>query len=242
MRFKSVFTFVFTAFALCASCGVFARAEAPIYKVPEKPTTNYVFDENRLLSAQQFKYFDQLSNELYGKTGIRLAVALMDDIGEINVNGYSAQLAGKWGIGSEGDSGILIFVALKQRRRSVEIGSEIANVVPDTDINRLQQEFLIPAFRKEKYGEGILQMSYSLAQAICKQKGVSLDVAPANIPGEEPMTVRGWIFIVAVAAFLALSAKNGKRLTIKSKHINVQSRLWCSFGQKEPGKLGDGRW
>lgn len=243
MRLKNSLTIaLLTVLTMCTGFVSSASADELAFNVPPKPAASHIFDENRLMSAQQAKYFEELSDELYHKTGTRIAAALMDDIGEINAGGYAARLANSWQTGSKNDSNILLFVALKQRRRSVEIGSGITDAFSSVNVDKLQQELLIPAFRKEKYGEGILQLAYSLALAVASQKGVRLDIGPAAISDEEPMTIRGWVFIVAVAAFLVLSARSGKRFAGRNKPGNIKNNPWSSFGQNGQGKFGGGRW
>ena len=197
-----LFVTVMVAFVFAAPWGIEGR-------LPPRPQHSYLYDEDRLLNAQQAQYFNQLAEELYRKTGVGLAAALMDDIGISDARKYATETAHKWGVGGKTDEGILIFVALKQRRRSVEVGYGAEGYLPDVLVERLQQQTLIPAFRKEKYGEGVLQLAYSLAKVVAQEKGVTLNIGEANIPGEEPMTLRGWIFIVIVIVLLLSARGNG---------------------------------
>lgn len=189
---------------IVVACVVAALADY----IPTRPHHSYVYDENRLMSAQQVEYFNQLAEELYRKAGVGLAVALVDDVGISDARAFATETAHKWGIGGKTDEGILIFVALKQRRRSVEVGYGAEGYLPDVLVERLQQQYLIPAFRKEKYGEGVLLLAYSLAQIVAQEKGFTLEVDATNVPGEEPMTPQGWIFIVVV--FLLLMSARGR--------------------------------
>ena len=99
--------------------------------LPKRPANSYVYDENRLMSAQQVEFFDKLASELYRKTGVAIAAALVDDIGRQDARMFALETAESWGVGGKSNEGILIFVAMKQRRRSVEVGYGAEGYLPD---------------------------------------------------------------------------------------------------------------
>ncbi|HPW95305.1 MAG TPA: TPM domain-containing protein, partial [Fibrobacteraceae bacterium] len=119
------------------------------------PVNSYVFDENRLLTTQETETFNLIAQELYNKTGVGLAAALYQDIGEEDPREFALKTAESFGIGKKGvDEGILIFVAMNQKRRSVEVGYGAEPYLPDVLVEKIQQQTLVPAFRQRKYGEG----------------------------------------------------------------------------------------
>ena len=187
---------------------------------PPRPHNSYVYDENRLMSAQQVEYFNRLSEELYRKTGVAIAAALLDNIGHREARSYAFEIAEKWGIGGKSNEGVLIFAALKQRRRSVEVGYGAEGYLPDALVERLQQETLIPAFRKERYGEGVLLLALRIAKVVAHQKNVTLELGDNPVPEEEPMTVRGWIFIIFVFTVLFLMRGNLGRMLFLGMLLN----------------------
>lgn len=196
--------------------------------LPERPHNSYVYDEDRLLSAQQVQFFNLLAEELYRKTGVGLAAALMDDIRHEDPRSYATNVAHTWGIGSKSDEGILIFVALKQKRRSVEVGYGAEGYLPDVLVERLQQKALVPAFRQGKYGDGIITLAYYLAQTVAKEKGVVLDIQ-GDMPQEEmPFPASSWIFIFLVILFLIFASRGGGRRGGNRRHDD--SALWFLLG------------
>lgn len=245
-RIKLIF---FTTILLFAGSFAFANPDALTGNLPPRPHHSYVYDENRLLSAQQEQYFNQLAEELYRKTGAGLAAALMNDIGFIDARTFATAVAHKWGVGGKSDEGILIFVALKQRRRSVEVGYGAEGYLPDVLVERLQQKTLVPAFRVEKYGDGILALAYQLAQIIAKEKGVTLNIQNANIPQEQEVSLPGWIFIAFVFLFLVFARGNRSNqglwfllglLTNNGNHRNGRGGFGGGFGCGRGGFGGGG--
>jgi uncharacterized protein len=199
MKFSGLISFV-----IAVSIDAFAL------QLPDKPPNSLVYDEDRLMSAQQIDYFNELANELFRKTGVFIAAALVDDIESVNIHTYASRTAEKWEIGGTSGNAILILSALKQRSRAVEIGTGAEPLLTKVRAERLQQELLVPAFRKDKYGEGILALAYAISNEIAQQKGTSLEIKPF-IPEETPMTVQGWIFIVVVFGLLVFIGRKGRR-------------------------------
>lgn len=175
--------------------------------LPKRPQNSYVYDEDRLLSKQEVQFVNELSEQLYKKAGVGLAVALIHDIGYADFRDYALKIAESWGVGGKSNEGILIFAAMKQRRRSVEVGYGAEGYLPDVLVERLQQKTIVPAFKVEKYGQGVMQLAWEIAQVVAKEKGITLDVNTDQLPQEDDDS-SGLGLIIFVILFL-LVAKNG---------------------------------
>ena len=202
------------------------------------PVNSYVFDENRLLTTQETETFNLIAQELYNKTGVGLAVALYQDIGEEDPREFALKTAESFGIGKKGiDEGILIFVAMNQKRRSVEVGYGAEPYLPDVLVEKIQQQTLVPAFRQHKYGEGILSLAWALASHVAKEKQVTLDlnnVSLSTAPAEKgEFSFIKAIFIFILILFL-LFTKTGRHILF----LMIISQMGKSSGH---GGFGGGR-
>ncbi len=141
-----------------------------------------------------------------------MACALMNDIGKYNYRDFALKTAEKWGVGGKTNEGILIFVDLKQRRRSVEIGYGAEGYLPDVLVERLQQKTLVPAFRQQKYGQGIISLAWQLAQVTAKEKGVTLELDQTQYAEkEQEAPPRMILFILFILFLLIMSKSSGGR-------------------------------
>lgn len=190
------------------------------FLLAQPPVNSYVFDDNRLLTTQETETFNLIAQELYNKTKVTLAAALYQDIGEEDPREFALKIAESWGVGKKGaDEGILIFVAMNQKRRSVEVGYGSEAYLPDVLVEKFQQETLVPAFRQKKYGEGILSLAWAIASHIAKEKQIELSLNDAELSSipefreSTPLSFMQILFILILIAFL-LFTKTGRRILL----------------------------
>ena len=213
--------FLAAVFALCS----IAQA------LPSRPEKSHVYDENRLVPAQQLEFFDRLSDELANETGIAIDAVLLDDIGERVAAKYADDIAEKWKAESGLEGEVLIFVAQKQRLKLVVTKGTASSILNEAEIRKAEQELLVPSFRQERYGDGILSLAGWLTFAISDSKGTPIDIDEKAIPTEEGMTMRGWIFIVIVFGLLIALGSRGRRFGFFD---NMKKLLSVSEIEKSP--------
>ena len=178
-RNKFIFRFfIFFCLSLALSAWAETSTEAPRY--PQRPSESNIYDDNHLLNASETSLFKSLADELYRKTGIELTCVLLDDIGHVNQfeksELYAQNTAKEWNLGKQSAEGIMIFVAQKQRWKNIVVTPALEKNFDEKTLAKIQQKTLIPAFREYNYGEGILSLSYALAQMGAKAKGKQLDI------------------------------------------------------------------
>lgn len=123
--------------------------------------------------------------ELLQKTGIPLVVVTMPDIGGAEFNDYVNRLYSTWGIGKKGeDKGVLIFVTIKERKMRIETGYGVEGILPDGLVGEIRDKYMIPFFKKNEFGPGLLNGTIALASIIAKSEGVRLtgNLAPQGPP------------------------------------------------------------
>lgn len=179
--------------------------------LPLRPEKSHIYDENRLVPAQQVPFFNTLSEEFAKESGISVDAILLDDIGDRDARQYASDIAEKWmaDIGQSGE--ILIFVAQKQRLKFVVTKGTASGILPDATIKKFEQETLLPDFRRERYGDGLLSFTARVVFAIADETGTTVNIDEPDLPKEEPMSIRGWIFIVAVFGLLIAVGSRGRR-------------------------------
>ncbi len=216
-----------SAFALAAHGDV-------AFTLPPRPESGWVYDEDRVMSVGQVEYFNSLSAEVERATGVAIAAALVDDIGEADANGFAKRLAEKWMAAGNGDAEILIFTAFKQRRRSVQILGNAKGYLDESTANRLQQELLIPQFKKECFGDGVIQLAYGIAQTVAEKKKVSLKNKPPEITEDRSLPPLAWAFVIVVFAFLFIAGRNNFHKGFHKPGKKIPGFTTGEFGESTP--------
>lgn len=231
--------FFFCCMSLALSAWAETSTDSPRY--PQRSSESNIYDDNHLLNASETSLFNNLAVELYQKTGIELTCVLLDDIGHVNQfeksELYAQNTAKEWNLGKQAD-GIMIFVAQKQRWKNIVVTPALEKTFDKKTLAKIQQKTLIPAFREYNYGEGILSLSYALAQMGAKAKGKQLDIDATPYKLSENSVPALMILFILFVFFLVLMAKfSGGR---------GNGILWFLFGgaiknkKKEEAEVGFG--
>lgn len=142
---------------------------------PARPA-GAVYDDAGLLTPEGKARLETLVANLWDKAHFALGVALVQDIGDEEARSAALSTAQSWGLGQKGqDEAALIFVAVQQRRRSIEVGYGSESYLPDALTERIQQKTMVPAFREGKFELGILAASQAIAYTVAEAKGIAPD-------------------------------------------------------------------
>ncbi|HHY38107.1 MAG TPA: TPM domain-containing protein, partial [Clostridia bacterium] len=105
---------------------------------PEFPQpTGFVNDYAGVLSPKDLADLNSLAEVIKGKTGAELAAAIVETTSPLEPKEYAVRLFEHWKIGEKGkDNGVLVLIALKERRVEVEVGYGLEGVLTDAVTGR----------------------------------------------------------------------------------------------------------
>ncbi len=121
------------------------------------------------------------------------------------------------GIGEKGnDNGLLIVMALKERRVQIEVGYGLEQWVTDGFAGETSRQHMVPEFRQGHYGDGLRIGTERVIGRIAQGRNVTLD--GVRIPQEEPAggnpAIPVWLpflLFVIVLVLSRLGASNRRR-------------------------------
>ncbi len=91
------------------------------------------------------------------------------------------------GIGERGkDNGLLIVVAVEDRKVGIEVGYGLEGFVTDGFSGQTIRETILPAFRQGQYGAGLIAGTTRIINRIAEGRGVQLTDVPAAVPVQAP--------------------------------------------------------
>lgn len=164
-------------FILLLQC-FFAACATAAPQIPPKPTAAagiYVQDYAQVLSAEDKRRLLSIGQELDDKTTAQLAVVTVKTLDGQPIEDYALSILREWGIGSkEKNNGALIVVAVQDRRSRIEVGYGLEGLLTDGLTGRIQDQAMIPYFRKGNYAAGIVNGYAVMASLIAKDAGVQL--------------------------------------------------------------------
>ena len=170
-----------------------------------------------VIPAQYAGPMENLAREVLEKTGTAIVVATVETIGDNDPNDYANRLYQAWGIGKKGeDKGILIFLAVKERRVRIETGYGVEGILPDGLAGEILDRHAIPWLKKGDYGQGLAEAMAAVSTVVAKAAGVSLT-------GAEPQQRRqvrtekrglgiGQILLLILAAGFLLGTRQGRAM------------------------------
>lgn len=196
------------SFFLLAIQLLFAVSANAAPQIPPKPTSSiYVQDYANVLSSQTINTINQVSQDLNAQTGAQIVVVTLKSLEGASLEDYSLELFRGWGIGNkEKNNGVLLLVAVDDRKSRIAVGYGLEGALPDGLTGRIQDRAMLPAFRNGDYDKGVMQGYASLANTVAKEynvqiKGVKVTSSPQpNSATELPF----WVKILIAVGILGL--------------------------------------
>ncbi|HEY5998900.1 MAG TPA: TPM domain-containing protein [bacterium] len=155
------------------------RAGAVSPPLPATPP-DYVVDLAGVIDAAAAARLSALLRGLEERTGAQVLVLTVRSLEGESLEDFSLDVAhNRWKLGQKGkDNGVLITLALQERRYRIEVGYGLEAVLPDSAVGSIGRELLVPAFRAGDYGGGLVAAAGEIAARIAQAAGAQLPEAP----------------------------------------------------------------
>ena len=169
-----------------------------------------------VISAAERESMESLAREVLQKTGTAVVVATVPTVGDWTADDYATRLYEAWGIGKRGeDKGVLILLALKERRVRIETGYGVEGILPDGVVGEILRLHVIPHLKQGDYGKGLSNAMTAVADVIARQAGVTLtgrpQMQPARPTGGTPVSPFT-VLLFFVALVLLLFTETGRQI------------------------------
>lgn len=203
--FAALFVMIFTTAVLAAP------------SFPKPTDRKYVNDYVKLLPEDAKNKIVQIGDELYKKTGAEATVVVVSTTDNMSIEEYANELFRAWGIGNKDkNNGVLLLVALNDRKMRIEVGYGLEGILPDGKTGRIRDEYIIPYFKKDNYAEGIILGYNVICNEVAKEYNVQLN-GTSNVQlsegnsGDSGISVDVlWIIIVLLVIFSRFMFRKGR--------------------------------
>lgn len=173
---------------------IFLLSPALSYAVSPNPPDvpdNYVVDLAGVIGPEAKSALNSYLSELETKTTAQMVVLTIDSLDGEDIEGFSIRTAEKWKIGQKGkDNGVLLSVAIRDRKYRFEIGYGLESILPDGLVGSIGRQYMVPYFRKGDYGGGITSATLEMIRVISAKEGVEITGLPAQTAPPAPSRKR----------------------------------------------------
>jgi uncharacterized protein len=163
----NIILYLASFFSLASGACCFAGQKD--YSPYPNPDAGYVTDLANLLTDEEE---EQLENLLFARekeTGVEIVVVTINSIKDFpdtsnrTIEEFATALFNTYGIGNmPKNNGVLLLVARRDRKARIELGAGYGHR-RDSDASRIMNKKIIPSFKKNQYGKGIIKGTESLA-------------------------------------------------------------------------------
>lgn len=162
---------------------------------------NFIEDFGKFLSENERNSYLAIVEELHAKTGFSLY--LYTASGEVR---DAAAFADSLCREKTKENSLLavIFFDGSAHHRAFKMSPEAVKWISPDAAERLAQKYLLPEFRKENYGHGILVFGAELSKNVARLNDVRL-LSPMPRPTEDGIPTMAWILIFIVLAAVVIA-------------------------------------
>ncbi|MBS1557908.1 MAG: TPM domain-containing protein [Bacteroidetes bacterium] len=178
------------------------RTDAQL-KIPDHGGV-WVHDEAGVLSAQTRAQLETFLKAERDSSSNQIAVLIIPSLEGEDISDFGIRVAEAWKIGTkENDNGVLLLVAIKDRRVRIEVGQGLEGVLTDALSSRINRNEIAPRFRQGDYEGGVVAGVISIKKAI-KGQYVNTNPPQHKKGGRSP-----WVTIVVILIILIMASRKG---------------------------------
>jgi uncharacterized protein len=202
-------------------CPFSLSAAAP--QPPPPLLTGPVHDFANVIDSNNERELERLVQTLRSATGDVIVIATVPTFQPYaTIDEYTVKMFenGGKGIGERGhDNGLLIVLAVEDRKVRIEPGYGLEGFITDGFAGQTIREQMLPAFRTGQYGRGLVAGTTRLVHRIAEQRRVSLpNLPPPAAPAAETRRAPSdgdfpgaLVFIVLLLVFMLLTRRRRRR-------------------------------
>ncbi|TCD04474.1 TPM domain-containing protein [Pedobacter frigidisoli] len=125
---------------------------------PKNNGGGWVSNPDGILSADDVANINSSISNFAAKSNVQAAVVIVNDFDKDQEDfDFAYELFNTWGIGQKtSNNGLLLFISKDRRKYRFITGTGTEGVLPDVKLKHIAEQNLIPAFRENDFGKGII--------------------------------------------------------------------------------------
>ena len=208
-----------------------------VWALDVPPLRGRVNDYAAVLSQDQVRTLEAQLAQFEQETGHQIAVLTIPTLEGEDIEGFSIRVAENWKIGKKGfDNGVILVVAVKDRRLRLEVGYGLEGVLPDAMAKTITTQYIVPRFRSQDYAGGIIA-GIDAVMKVIKQEPLPESARRKNTDQDRDLnSIAMFVITLALFGFMAYASRANRR----------KSNVWATRGRHHgpiifgPGPFGGG--
>lgn len=151
--------------AVCASCGFDVNTWDALFKDVPAPQ-GHVNDIAGILSDAEKQEMENYLKDFYEKTKASIVVVTRQNTKPLKPEQFVFWLFNEWGVGGKNNKGMMLLLALEERRIESEVGFGLENILSDEKSGEILDAAMVPHFKDGSYAKGLLEGVKAIAAAL----------------------------------------------------------------------------
>ena len=194
-----------TVVFMALSSAVWAAIPSDVLRESLHPQGN-VNDFAGILSQAERTSLESQTIEFRRKTSAQFAVVIVKSLEGGQIDDFTNKLFAQWGVGEKKkDNGVMLLVALQERKARIEVGYGLEPILPDALAGRVLDELLFPAFKQRRYAEGLNKAVARIAQIIERNEPASAEKQKEQGKLESDPSLIALLFLLLIAVAFAFT-------------------------------------
>jgi uncharacterized protein len=207
--------------------GVSLRAQTTQSPIPQPNPPAPVVDTADVIDAATEQRLNNILKNLSENStaNAEFGVVTVRTTGGRDIFEYSLAIMRGWGIGSTDKGGLLLVVAVEDRKYFTQVSRHLEGDLPDGLVGQIQRERLVPLFKQGNYNQGISDTVEAYVATLAAKRGFSVEgidqrrayrggVEDAPSGATSSRSSRGLsrnmiVIIIIIVVFLLLSSRGG---------------------------------
>jgi uncharacterized protein len=134
----------------------------------------YLSDYAHVVDAQSKQEIEQYCSQVEQAAGVQIALVTIDSLDDRDIETVANRLFRHFGVGAKkGDQGVLLLLAVKDRKNRIEVGYGIEPYLTDGFSGSILRT-MRPELQAGRYGPALYAAAQAMAQQIARGKGVAI--------------------------------------------------------------------
>ncbi|WP_251551520.1 TPM domain-containing protein [Neobacillus muris] len=211
MRTRKVFSIFLVSLTLFLSA---RSAFAEDVQVPMPVGDIYVQDFAQVLNQTEKSQLNQLGRSIEDQTTAQVAVLTIQSIGDRTIEEFANEAFRQYGIGSKQDNGVLLVLAMNERKARLEVGYGLEGRIPDGKAGRIIDQYAIPYLKNQQPNRAVIETYKALANEVFTEYGIEGQqtaepgpVQQSTDQQDKGLGIPSWLIILIVVVLVFIDIK-----------------------------------